>query len=690
MSRALGLAFLSTIAALAWMLGGLPGLAYLAAYALSTAPGWPLGWALFGRDHAGGWVAGALLGYALTSTALWVALAVGLVGPGATLAAWITVNAACWLAASRLRGPLVILPRWGSSDTAALLLVLFLVPALVWHPFRRIGEPDADGALRYRAYFTADFVWHLALTAELARGELPPRNPYAADQPLHYYWPYFLLPAAAARAAPGSAASDITPWLAINATGAGTLFVAMLAVMTWCVVPRRGPAMGAVTLGVLAASAEGLWLAVRYWREGVPLDALRDFNVDAATAWIYRSVSIDGIPRSLWYTPQHAGAFALGLIALVVAGAAGARARVPAILLAGLALAAAVSFSPLPGGLCCLVYGLTVTADALRAPREAWRLVPRHALAAVPVALALAACVGAGMVEGAGGALVFSFRGRTATEIVTVLSLALGPLLAIALPGFWPGRPVPTRALPPLFGVLLALPLLFGARLAGDAMWVGWRAGQLLLLSLPALAARTLAWGAERRPALTLGVYLLALSAGLPTTVLDWRNAQDVENRRMGPGFRWTVPVTRDEQAAATWLRQATPPGTVVQPHIKARGRDTWSLVPSFAQRRMYAGQPISLLHSPEYDRRTAEVTALFATSDPTTAWQMARDRGIDQIYVGDAERRAVAESALAKFDARPDLFYPSFTSAGVRIYAVRRAEDVPPAESRLPPRLQR
>ena len=46
---------------------------------------------------------------------------------------------------------------------------------------------------------------------------------------------------------------------------------------------------------------------------------------------------IDNIPRSLWYTPQHTTSLALGLVGLVVASAAGARASLAAIGGAGLA-----------------------------------------------------------------------------------------------------------------------------------------------------------------------------------------------------------------------------------------------------------------------------------------------------------------------------------------------------------------
>jgi hypothetical protein len=42
------------------------GVLYAAIYLLALVPGMPLGFALFGRRHAAGWLAGALFGYVLT------------------------------------------------------------------------------------------------------------------------------------------------------------------------------------------------------------------------------------------------------------------------------------------------------------------------------------------------------------------------------------------------------------------------------------------------------------------------------------------------------------------------------------------------------------------------------------------------------------------------------------------------
>ena len=72
-------------------------------------------------------------------------------------------------------------------------------------PYANLGRADAEGNRYYRAYFTADFLWHSALAFELGKFSLPPRNPYLAPRAMNYYWTYFLLPALPPRLVPPAA-----------------------------------------------------------------------------------------------------------------------------------------------------------------------------------------------------------------------------------------------------------------------------------------------------------------------------------------------------------------------------------------------------------------------------------------------------------------------------------------------------
>jgi hypothetical protein len=202
-----------------------------------------------------------------------------------------------------------------------------------------------------------------------------------------------------------------------------------------------------------------------------------------------------------------------------------------------------------------------------------------------------------------------------------------------------------------------------------EGSWVGFRTGQILLLMLPVLVARALDALTARSAGWATALAAAVLLAGAPTTVIDTYNAQDIGNRRMGPGFRWTIPVTPAQQAAFAWIRRHVPDDAVVQMEPMLRGRDHWSLIPTFAERRMSAGLPISLLPVPAYAQHSSEVRRMYRTPDAREASHLARAAGIDYVYVDEEDRRAYPEG-LDKFGSA--YFQAVYDEGGVTIYEVR------------------
>ena len=85
----------------------------------------------------------------------------------------------------------------------------------------------------------------------------------------------------------------------------------------WSALPRRGDRCGASSLALLAASAEGLYASIDLLKRGRPLVRVaRRSILMRITAWYVHGLTIDGLPRSIWYNPQHSLACALGLVAL--------------------------------------------------------------------------------------------------------------------------------------------------------------------------------------------------------------------------------------------------------------------------------------------------------------------------------------------------------------------------------------
>ena len=105
------------------------------------------------------------------------------------------------------------------------------------------------------------------------------------------------------------------------------------------------------------------------------------------------------------------------------------------------------------------------------------------------------------------------------------------------------------------------------------------------------------------------------------------------------------------------------------------RERSTWSLIPSFAQRRMAAGLPISLLGGTsagsEYAEKSDRVKTMYSTGSARQAWEIARALRIDYVWVDNVERTAYP-AGVSKFDSSPQNFAPVFKNAEVTIYRVQ------------------
>jgi hypothetical protein len=313
---------------------------------------------------------------------------------------------------------------------------------------------------------------------------------------------------------------------------------------------------------------------------------------------------------------------------------------------------------------------LTAAVDALPHPDRLRRIL-RASFAAVPVILAGAWCIANQMAGSAASVVQFGLLGNARHRPLWNLLLSLGPALAPAVVGVFAIRSsgFARRFLPAGLLVIISLAVMHLVRLAVDDSWVGFRAGQLVLAALPVFTAAAFAIPSAARKAAGT-VALVALAFGLPTTLVDLYNAQDITNEHAGPGFPWTEVLDFQHVEALDWLKRATPPAAVVQVDPLARGETTWTPVPSFGERRMAASLPRTLVDRPAYHERSARVRRMFATNDAAEASTIAHALAIDYVWVDGPERRAYPDG-VKKFDGSP-YFTPVFRNAEVAIYRVK------------------
>jgi hypothetical protein len=661
---------------LGWCLNAFGSLS--AAFALAgilvwfVAPGVIMARALYARQPSrwlAAWLAGPAWGFAASSVvllALWVA---GIRNPLAL--AFAPALAALAAIPIRRLADRVTAVRLERADLVALFAVLALVPLVDGLPYSRVGQLLPEGRA-YRVYFTADFVWAMAVVAEVSKGDVPPRNPFAIGDSLHYYWVGDLLSAIEHRTAPEVALEQI---LLTNHLLLGVAFTGFFYFFVRHFVRSPAAAALACAAAILFSSFEGAERLFVIWRDGAPLDSLRDLNIDAVSRWFYQGMPVDGLQRLLLYQPRHATAWAIGFSALLVLAQARDPGHAGVNLLAGGLLALGLLISPF---LTTMVGAAAAVFQGVRLMRgRRWRAAVVAGLsAAVPIAAAVALSRYLGYTDTSAGSLVDVGVNRTATHRAPVaIALSFGPVLIGAMAGGW----FAYRRRDARFGLLAAtvavawLFYFFVDVRDHQHVYVGWRAGHMLFISFAPLIAYALeeVWSRGRRSrVLTASMGALLALAAAPTTIIDLYNTQDVWNRRPTAAGRWTLILTPDELEALAWIRRSTLPDAIVQVEPTVRDPETWAYIPAFAERRMAAGIPLSMIPLQKYIRRSDRIRETYSDKDSALLEVRARRQGVEYLLVGPPERAAYPDLERI-LDGAPERFSRVFRNASVSIYRV-------------------
>jgi hypothetical protein len=400
-------------------------------------------------------------------------------------------------------------------------------------------------------------------------------------------------------------------------------------------------------------------------------------NIDAVTRWFFATMPVDGLQRLLLYQPHHATAWAVGLSGLLVLVQSRQTGHAGVTALAGVFLSISLLLSSFIAVLIAGVVGIYQLGKIVMARR--WpAIVTGGAAAAVPIAIALLVSRAMHYVDTSGGSVVsIGLNGAASHNFWTGLVLSFGPMVIAAAAGAVLGLLRREKAvfIPVLIIAVAFWFFFFVDVIDHQHVYVGWRAGHLLFIAFTPLAGYALQelWkGSNRQRTLTASIGAILAIGAAPMTAIDLYNAQDTTNRLMGPGFRWTIIVTNDELEAFQWLRRYTPVDATVQIEPTARDSETWAYMPAFGERRMAAGIPISMIPLQKYRDASERVHQVFLEQDAMRAYSLARNLGIDYLFLGpvEKERYPQLDALLA---GSPTRFTQAFKNPSVTIYRFAR-----------------
>ena len=562
------------------------------------------------------------------------------------------------------------LPATEANDGLALTLLLLVVPVVVGLPFAHLGEISANGQ-DYRAYFTADYVWRRAVVTELAKGDVLPVNPYFGGDPLHYYWMPHVVSAVQYRFAAAWATLD--ELLTIQSICIDAMFVAFLYGMTRAF--RVGPwaAAAGVTFVVFASSFEGLYAWWDFARNGAPLRAVANLNIDAVSRWYFQGIPIDGLQRLLFYQPHHAVGYVIGLIGLLAIALRTRAQDAVAFAIAGACLGLSVAISSFAGLMVTAGAALYEAVALLRA--FSVRRALSHAVAAgIPLGLAVGLVFALRYVDDSGSVVELTVNRLALHDFWWVTLLSFGPILVVGAVAIAMNRRQPHHL--GIFGALAIASAFFyffvNVRDHQD-VYVGWRVGHFVFMSAAVLIGSMIhdlgsLSGTARRTvvALTVAMFL----AGMPTAAIDIYNTQDITNHSEMPAGRATLRLHPDDLQIFDWIKHNTLPGAIFQIDPVARNPEHWAYLPAFGERRMAAGIPISMIPLAKYERASAEIRLIY-DEPPLLAYERARRARVNYIIVGPQERDAHA-GVEDRFGSIPNQLPLVFKNGTISIFEVR------------------
>lgn len=536
--------------------------------------------------------------------------------------------------------------RFNSFWRSGIFVVLLVITLLII-PYSQVGI-DAPNGHVYRAYFSGDYLKHLAITAELSKCEIPPQNPYFNGRVLHYYWMFYVLPGLAVRII---GIDHIEPVLI-----SWNLFLAGIFLWLWLLVLSRfstrkwlQPVIG--LLPFIGYSYEGIAVMLDMANRNRTLNYYVVYNVDGMSRWMFGAPEINGIYRLLLYNMQHIIPASLFLIFIIIFS----EWKSPdwkSILGAGILSSLAIGHSGFLGSFLTVWSGLVVLMSGSMSWRNLLRNIRMLLLyGSVPLLATLMYQFHFQMV-GASMPLQFRLVETIAKHPVMFFILNFG-VASLGILGLLVQQSK-IRPIALLGGIsLLVISCVTATDWGSDvAVKVGYPASIaltiLFLWTIELLLARKI-------PSWLIGSGLLILIAPASITpIFEVLNFRDILN------VKYISVIPHLDFAMYEWMRENTPESTVIQKGLKSDLLNApFSPIPAFAQRRTFFGDwmhaRIFMISQFQFDQRKQILDGIFNGKNPQLIHDSAKKEGIDYLYWGSMESESYGppEACLS----RPDLF---------------------------------
>ncbi len=526
--------------------------------------------------------------------------------------------------------------NFSQTDLWLIVILALLALSVALPPLINIGYKHPEGYY-YRAYFNSDYLKHVAVTAHLAHSRIPPDNPYLkSDDSLHYYWFYYVFPASI-RSLGVSGVETLDILRVLTVWGIVT-FCLLLYGLCRHFTGYKPAAFLAVFCGLFAHSYEGWYFAGLLKQMSLPiLENIGRYNIDGMTRWFYGHPQIDCLYRALIFTPQHL--FTLMLFCLLLLGLldlhdAKTRPAAKNLWFLGLLAGMSFGFSSFIGLVVCLWVSLVVAFTSL-VKKEFRNAV--HVFSALTVS---GLCLfGLGIVSRQSESLLFLPHFRAIRKLPFFLFYNYGPLLLVfplgLLRGFF--KKYRTLTINLLVLVALCMFLILYVQIKNFPTDMGIKVGLVLSMVLVLFTVIGLSFHNKYLRFFTLLLMIPIILPAVVTVLLDAYSSSDVTNIRFGS------IVLNEDMMASKWIRDNLPRNVRIQTDPFERS-ESFSLIPTFAERRTTAGDKmharIFLSDADLFDILDDAVGAVYKTRDPIKAANLMNDLGIDNILIGNVERK--------------------------------------------------